>query len=309
MLQIEGLQKIFGAVRAVDGVSFQVRKGEVIGLLGPNGAGKTTTMRLVTGFLRPDAGTITVNGIRIAENPIAARAAIGYLPENAPTYHDMEVSEFLSYVARLRKIPSSQRTARLKKVIGLCALHDVVGRPIGQLSRGYKQRVGLAQALIHEPPLLILDEPTTGLDPHQIQEIRTLIREIGRERTVILSTHIMQEVQAVCSRALIISKGKLVGSGTLEELLKLGEGRTRYHLKIKAARAEIEKNLGALSGLSLDHFKQTNGTWQSLVMVAEKNRDFAEEIFNWVVTNHWTLKELRAEASSLEEVFLELTKQ
>lgn len=309
MLQVENLAKSFGNVRAVDGVSFHIHRCEVVGLLGPNGAGKTTTMRIITGFTKPDHGSVFVNEIPALEKPEIARQEIGYLPENAPLYHDMEVIEFLKYIAALRNIALLQRSPYIKDVVELCGLSDVIGRMIGVLSRGYKQRVCLAQALLHKPKILILDEPTTGLDPHQIQEIRSLIKEIGKERTVILSTHIMQEVQAVCNRALIISKGKLVGEGTLEDLLKRKKGALRYFAKINAPQNQIESKVKDLSGFSIEPFQHCNGTWQTVVLQCEEANDRSEEIFQWVVDNHWSLKELRCETTSLEEVFLELTKE
>lgn len=309
MLQVENLHKSFGAVKAVNQVHFDVQRGEVVGLLGPNGAGKTTTMRLVTGFLKPDAGTISLDGISVIENPTEARKKIGYLPEHAPSYPDMEVTEFLRYILRLRKVDSSQHSGLLRQAIELCGLKEVVGRPIGQLSKGFRQRVGLAQALIHQPPLLILDEPTSGLDPHQIQEIRNLIKEIGKERTVILSTHIMQEVQAVCQRALIIAKGKLVGSGTLAELTQQRQGVARYIAKIKASRQELAAQAAQLPGLTLETSQAAaNGTWLQVVLTSEQTTDQSETIFQWVVKNNWSLSELRREMTSLEDVFLELTK-
>lgn len=218
MLEVKNLSKSFGTLQAVNHISFQVQKGEVVGLLGPNGAGKTTTMRLITGFLKPEEGDIIVGGVNAIENGAQVRRTIGYLPENAPSYHDMEVVAFLNYIARLRQIPHDQQSASIKEVVDICGLGTAVGRNIGQLSRGFKQRVCLAQALIHKPPLLILDEPTTGLDPHQIQEIRNLIKELGKERIVIFSTHIMQEVEAVCQRVIIMTRGEIVKQGTLEEV-------------------------------------------------------------------------------------------
>lgn len=309
MLSVENISKSFGAVKAVQNVGFEIRRGEVVGLLGPNGAGKTTTMRLVTGFLKPDAGQIRINDISVAQDPIQTRSLIGYLPENAPLYTDMEVTEFLNFCLRLRKIGVEKRKNHLKEAVELCALQEVIGRSIGELSRGYRQRVCLAQALIHKPPLLILDEPTSGLDPHQIQEIRNLIKAIGRERTVILSTHIMQEVQAVCQRALIIARGKLVGEGTLEELTKKKKGKSRYFVKIRATRIEIEKKAGGLGNLKIENLPAGNGTWQEVVFESEQAEDQSEKIFHWVVENHWSLSELKKETTSLEEVFLELTKQ
>lgn len=310
MLRVENLQKRFRELRAVDGVSFQVAKGEVVGLLGPNGAGKTTTMRLITGFLEPDAGQITLDGIDAAADPLRARRQIGYLPENAPSYHEMETTEFLVYIGRLRKIPKDELTPRMKEAIEMCGLGPAVGRQIGELSRGFKQRVALAQALMHHPRLLILDEPTTGLDPHQIQEIRELIRAIGRERTVILSTHIMQEVQAVCSRALIIAQGKLVGQGTLEELTTRSRGGARYFVKVRADLRQVREHLPQLEGISLAETRPSNGngTWHHLTLLSESKEDLSESIFRWVVAHHWSLGELRMESHSLENVFLELTR-
>lgn len=310
MLRIANLFKSFGPITAVHGISMEVHKGEVVGLLGPNGAGKTTTMRLVTGFLTPDTGEIEVAGIDVLRNPREARRAIGYLPENAPSYHDMEVLEFLTYMGRLRQMPAPALSGALRETMALCGLAAVAGRTIGHLSRGYKQRVCLAQALLHKPKLLILDEPTTGLDPHQIQEIRTLIREIGKERTVILSTHIMQEVQAVCSRAFIISRGRLAGEGTLDELLRKGKGGNRYSARIKAAPQAIEGGVEALSGFALeDLHPYKNGSWQEVTLSHTAPEDKSEEIFRWVVERGWSLAELKCETASLEEVFLELTQK
>ena len=308
ILKVENLSKNFKAVKAVDGISFEIAKGEVVGLLGPNGAGKTTAMRLVTGYLKPDAGRIAVNGIDVEEDPIGAKAQIGYLPENAPSYHDMEVTEFLIYIARLRGVSKEKIGPHLEEAIDLCGLKEVVGRPIGQLSRGYKQRVSLAQAIIHKPPLLILDEPTTGLDPHQIQEIRALIKEIGKERTVILSTHIMQEVQAVCQRALIIARGKLAGEGTLDALMQKRCGESRYFAKIRAKESDIKASMAALSEFSMETCRLANGEWLSITLTNNAPEDKSEAIFKWVVANRWSLGELKREASSLEDIFLELTR-
>ena len=310
MLLVQNLRKTFGTIKAVQNVNFEIKRGEVVGLLGPNGAGKTTTMRLITGFLEPDDGEVTVNGISLSQNPTEARAQIGYLPENAPSYLEMEVIEFLEYAMALRQVPLQKRPSYLKEAITLCGLKEVVGRTIGTLSKGFKQRVCLGQALIHQPPLLILDEPTSGLDPHQIQEIRHLIKEIGKERTVILSTHIMQEVQAVCQRALIIARGTLVGEGTLAALTQKGSGKAKYFVKIKAPKIEIEKKVSTLKAVQLEAFLAAhNGAWQEVVFASETPEDFSESIFQWVVDNHWSLAELRRETTSLEEVFLELTKQ
>lgn len=308
MIEVGGLSKSFGSVAAVRGVSFSISKGEVVGLLGPNGAGKTTTMRILTGYLTADAGCASVCGIDVAADSIAARRQIGYLPESAPLYTDMEVVEFLTFIARLRAMNAADISSALKKVIASCGLSEVVGRDIGELSKGFKQRVGLAQALIHEPEVLILDEPTSGLDPNQILEIRRLITDLGSERTVILSTHILQEVEAMCGRALIMNKGKIVGQGTLGELAALKSGKARYTALIRAAENNIRDCVAQCSGFTLNHIHPLNGTdWQQVELMGGAQDHDGEKIFQWVVQNGWQLRELRAETASLEDTFRELT--
>lgn len=308
MIQIEHLRKCFGAVRAVDDLSFDVAKGEVVGLLGPNGAGKTTTMRIVTGYLAADRGRVAVDGIPVAEERLEARRRIGYLPENAPLYLDLEVTEFLSYIAALRGVGVGQRHKRIGEMVETCGLAEVIGRPVGELSKGFRQRVGLAAAMIHHPPILILDEPTSGLDPNQIAEIRSLIREIGRERTVVLSTHILQEVEATCSRAVIISSGKLVGAGTLEELLRRGQGRAAYTVAVRALRGRIEDGLASLPGVALEAWlTEPSEERQRFLLAGGEGADRSEEIFRWAVDRGLVLSELKRESASLEQVFRELT--
>ncbi|MBI4212522.1 MAG: ATP-binding cassette domain-containing protein [Deltaproteobacteria bacterium] len=308
MIHIAELQKNFGNVRAVSNISFDVAKGEVVGLLGPNGAGKTTTMRLLTGFLTPDHGVVEVAGFSVQEKPLEARKCIGYLPENAPLYLDLEVTTYLQYIAALRGVEKNQISKRIRNVIELFELGDVVGRPIGQLSKGFRQRVGLAQALIHDPQVLILDEPTSGLDPNQITDIRQIIRNIGRERTVILSTHIMQEVEATCSRALIINKGELVGQGTLNELMHQGRGKTSYIVSAKVRRAVFAEALQKLSGVTIGEWLSAEGEVEQRVMLTGGNgHDRGEDLFQMAVQSGFPLTELRREKQSLEEVFRELT--
>ena len=308
MIEVGGLQKSFGTVAAVRDISFSIAKGEVVGLLGPNGAGKTTTMRILTGYLTADAGRAVVAGVDVVQDSIAARKKIGYLPESAPLYTDMEVTEFLAYIARLRGVGSDALSTALKRVIASCGLGDVIGRDISELSKGYKQRVGLAQALIHEPDVLILDEPTSGLDPNQIQEIRKLITDLGRERTVILSTHILQEVEAMCGRALIMNKGQIVGQGTLTELSALRSGKARYTALIRAAESVIRERATQCSGFTLQGVRPLNGdNWQQVELAGGTQNHDGEKIFQWVVQNGWQLRELRAETASLEDTFRELT--
>ncbi len=309
MIRVEHLQKRFGKVRAVDDLSFEVARGEVVGLLGPNGAGKTTTMRLITGYLHADRGRISIDGMPVAENRLEARRRIGYLPENAPLYLDLEVSECLRYVASLRGIPSRARRERVGEMVAVCGLRAVVGRRIGELSKGYRQRVGLAAAMIHHPPILILDEPTSGLDPNQIVEIRDLIREIGRERTVVLSTHILNEVEATCQRAIIINGGSLVGVGTIDELLRRGGGHATYTVAVRAPRARIESELPSLGGVGLCEWLSDEGDErQRFALSGSDELDHSEEIFRWAVERNFVLSELGRETASLEEVFRELTR-
>lgn len=308
MIRIEHLYKSFGDVHAVKDVTFNVEKKEVVGLLGPNGAGKTTTMRIITGYMMADRGEVYIGEISVFAKSLKTRAMIGYLPENAPLYLDMEVTDFLNYIAQIRNIDAKDRTKRIREMVEVCGLEDVVGRPIGNLSRGYKQRVGLAQALIHQPPILILDEPTTGLDPNQIIEIRNLIKKIGEERTVILSTHIMQEVEATCGRAFIIDEGELVGQGSLAELMAKRKGAVRYHAVIKAPRGDLKERVGTLSNVSLVDFEcLPDEPWQKMILHSDRKNGLGEEIFKWTVANGWSLKELHEEKASLEDVFRSLT--
>jgi len=308
MIHVEHLHKNFGPVHAVDDVSFDVMRGEVVGLLGPNGAGKTTTMRILTGFLNADKGQATIDGIAVNDEHLRTRSLIGYLPENAPVYVDLEVTEYLTYIAKLRSIPGKEILPRVKEMVDTCGLGQVLGRTIGQLSKGYKQRVGLAAAMIHKPPVLILDEPTSGLDPNQIVEIRNLIKEIGRKRTVILSTHILQEVEATCSRALIISGGKLVGQGTIEELLHRGASRITYTIAARAPRARVEYDIAKLRDMKIGEWlSEPNDATQRCLLTSENAADRSEDIFRWAVDSGLVLSELKKEAASLEEVFRELT--
>jgi ABC-2 type transport system ATP-binding protein len=218
MIEVEGLIKIYGAKRAVDGVSFKVRRGDILGFLGPNGAGKSTTMKMITGYLRPNAGTARVDGIDVAADPVAVKRKLGYLPENAPAYPEMTVEEFLGFIAEVRGFRGSAGRARVERAVGLTHLSPVRKQTLETLSKGYKQRVGFAQALLHDPPALILDEPTDGLDPNQKNEVRTLIKNMAAEKAVIMSTHILEEVEAICNRVIIISRGRVVADETPAQL-------------------------------------------------------------------------------------------
>src|SRR3954465_7682989 len=258
MIQVENLTKDYGPTRAVDRVTFNVRKGEVLGFLGPNGAGKSTTMKMLTCFLAPTGGTAKVAGFDVFDNSLEVRQRIGYLPEDTPIYRDMTVLEYLRFAAEMRGMDQARADLRIREIGGRCGLTENAGKLVGELSKGFRQRLGLAQAMLHDPDILILDEPTSGLDPNQIVEIRSLIKEIGKERTVILSTHILPEVQATCSRILIISGGKLVADGT-PEALRSREKRGRYRLvlhaggpafrALEAAQEAIRGSLARLGGV------------------------------------------------------------
>jgi ABC-2 type transport system ATP-binding protein len=309
MIEVNGLTKDYGTTRAVDGVTFNVRRGEVLGFLGPNGAGKSTTMKMLTCFLSPTAGRATVAGHDVFDDSIAVRRRIGYLPEDTPIYRDMTVREFLEFAAEMRGMTADSLEGRIKEVGQRCGLGDVAGKLVGELSKGFRQRVGLAQAMLHDPDILILDEPTSGLDPNQIVEIRSLIKEIGREKTVILSTHILPEVQATCSRILIISGGKLVADGT-PEALRAREKGGRYRVVVESngvAKEAIRDRLASLAGVARCELVSGEAGSHAFAIDAAAADDLRKPIFRAAVANAWTLLELARESASLEDVFRNLT--
>ena len=311
MISVNGLVKRYGSTLAVDDVSFEVRRGEVLGFLGPNGAGKTTTMRMLTGFLPPDGGTATLAGYDIGTHSLEVRRRIGYLPESAPLYEDMGTVDYLLYAAEMRGVPASERRARVKQTVGVCGLAPALTKNIGQLSKGYRQRVGLAQALIHQPDILIRDEPTSGLDPNQIVEIRSLIKEIGREKTVILSTHILPEVSATCDRVIIIAQGKLVGSGTPEELVSRAAGGVGVVVTLRGDGGEIERGLAHADHASAVDFLGAEGPTLRYRVRGKDGADprkLAESVSGLAALRGWALSELRTEAATLEDVFRDLTR-
>jgi ABC-2 type transport system ATP-binding protein len=312
MVEVHNLKKAFGETVAVDDVSFDVAKGEILGFLGPNGAGKTTTMRILTCYIPPDAGSAKVAGYDIATQSIEVRKRIGYLPESAPLYLDMDVTEYLAFVAEIRGLTPATRSRKIQAMIDLCNLGEVRSRLIGELSKGFRQRVGLAQTLMHDPEVLILDEPTTGLDPNQIVQIRGLIKQIGREKTVLLSTHILQEVEATCTRVQIINDGRLIAQGTTAELTNLSTGEVRVVARIVAPRAQVEpklRALPALKGLRDLTAADDQGSRYEITVASGGPADGAEAaIFRLAVENGWVLTELRREAQSLEQVFQKLTR-
>ena len=306
MIEVQSLTKRYATQVAVSDVSFSVRQGEIVGFLGPNGAGKTTTMRVLTGFLPPSEGRASVAGHDIVAQSRQARANLGYLPESAALYPEMRVREYLAYRARLEGLVGAGVKSQVDEIIGLCLLDEVADRKVENLSRGYRQRAALAGALVHRPPVLILDEPTVGLDPAQIIKIREMIRSLGRERAVLLSTHILPEVDAVCDRVLIIDRGRIVAEGTPQELRQRLAGSNVLRAAFRgevAAREAVGELPGAVAVV------ETSGEGETRVRVeCSEGADLSEEIFHLAVARGWVLRELSREGLSLEDVFVRLTR-
>jgi ABC-2 type transport system ATP-binding protein len=305
-IRIENLTKKYGGQSAVDDISFEVKTGEIVGFLGPNGAGKTTTMRMITNFINPSAGKITVGGKLLEDKADEIKRHIGYLPENNPLYHDMPVIDYLEFVAGLQGIPKENILPRVVEMIRVTGLNQEKHKKIGELSKGFRQRVGLAQALIHDPEILILDEPTSGLDPNQIVEIRKLIRELGRHKTVILSTHILSEVEATCDRILIINRGRIVADGTSDILRKQASGQDILRVRIEDGDPnEIFKALRGLGPVSQVGFVE--GNTDRFEIQSSSGTGVGREVFQLCVKNGWTLTEMVPYETKLEDVFRELT--
>lgn len=304
-IKLENVTRLYGDQAAVDDISFEVKTGEIVGFLGPNGAGKTTTMKMITGFLAPDAGTISINGIPVWEDPEAVKRITGYLPENNPLYHDMFVTDYLGYVAELQQVPKSKIPARIREMVIVCGLDREKHKKIGELSKGYRQRVGLAQALIHDPQILILDEPTTGLDPNQIIEIRNLIKEAGKEKTVILSTHILPEVEAISDRILIINEGKIVADGSPEDLKRASSGEATLRVRLEGYQdpAGTVSALEKIVGVTTVTSQITNGTF----IISGSSENINRSVFGLAVKNGWTILEMTPIETKLEDIFKELT--
>ncbi|MGH9540423.1 MAG: ABC transporter ATP-binding protein [Terriglobales bacterium] len=307
MLEVSHLSKQYGPARAVNDISFSAKKGEIVAFLGPNGAGKTTTMRMITGYLPPSAGEVRVEGVPLRQKPIQVKRRIGYLPELPPVYPEMTVSDYLRFVARLKQVPGRDIKARVERACERCALGDVRHRVIGRLSKGYRQRVGIAQAILHEPGLLILDEPTAGLDPRQSNETRELIRGLAGDHTVILSTHILSEAAQVCERVIIINRGELVAVDSPENLARRVKNTDTLVLEVKGPADRVSAALSAVPGVAAVAARPAVGGGIVHFQVEAKGADVRETLAHAVVAGGWGLLELKAVELSLEEIFLKLT--
>ncbi|AZR72863.1 MFS transporter [Anoxybacter fermentans] len=307
MIKVRDLRKRYGSKEALKGISFVVEKGEILGFLGPNGAGKTTTMQILTGYLSPTSGTVTIGEADLLRDPLEVKKQVGYLPENPPVYRDMTVKEYLNFVMELKGVPRKERNNQLSELVERLQLTDVYTRLIGNLSKGYRQRVGLAQAICGDPEVLILDEPTVGLDPQQIITIREFIRELGRDRTVILSTHILPEVSALCERVLIINQGEIVAEGSPAELShRLQKGQS-LRVKIKGESEVVENNLAQISNISQITSVESEETGTcDFIITADGDADIREELFYTMAKANLPILELKPIDLSLEDIFLEL---
>lgn len=308
MIVAENLKKTYGRVSAIEDVSFEVNEGEILGFLGPNGAGKTTTMRILTGYTPPSGGRAVIAGYDLSKNPLEVRSVIGYLPENTPLYLDMDVRSFLGFAAQVKGIPAGERGKRIQEAMEETGTADVAQRTIGKLSKGYRQRVGLAQALIGNPKVLILDEPTVGLDPNQIREIRQLIKEMAGKRTVILSTHILPEVSMICERVIIIHQGRIVAADVVGELTRRNAESRQIRMLIKAPAAEINQALKELKGIQ--HIETielaADKDMNQVSLRTDADKDIRPELVNRIVGQGWQVYEIRSMEPTLEDIFVSI---
>lgn len=319
MIKVTSLTKRFGRTTAIDDLSFEVKRGEIVGFLGPNGAGKTTTMRILSCFLPATGGTVTIADLDVFRDSLEVRRKIGYLPENVAVYPDMRVLEYLSYRGRLKGLNGKRLRARVDEVISCCGLTEERRNVIGRLSKGYRQRVGLADSLVHEPELLILDEPTLGLDPNQIRHIRNLIKSLAKRHTVLLSSHMLPEVEMICERVLIINKGRIVASDTPDNLIGLMKGNPRVLVEIEGPRHDIFDKLETIPGItkvsweavgaSRAEAKPSGGDWNRFICECEKGIDIRAELFRAASASNWVLRELRTQKKNLEDVFVAMTSE
>ena len=307
MIEVQHLTKRYGRFTAVDDVSFRVERGEILGFLGPNGAGKTTTMRILTGYMPATEGKALVAGFDVFDQPIDAKRRTGYLPETPPLYHDMTVQDYLTFVAKIKGVPSNERSSRIKAIMARTRIDDVASKLCARLSKGYKQRVGLAQALIHNPDVLILDEPTAGLDPKQIIETRELIKGLAGDHTIILSTHILPEVSQTCQRVVIINKGRVVAVDTPDNLTARLRGSETMYVQIDAGGSDVAASLERLAGVTRVVEADRRNSVVGYEIESDQGRDIRRDLARAVVTNGWGLLELRPMRMSLEDIFLSLT--
>ncbi|MEJ2727795.1 MAG: ATP-binding cassette domain-containing protein [Deltaproteobacteria bacterium] len=310
MIQVKNLTKYYHALCAVDQINFDIKKGEILGLLGPNGAGKTTTLRMLTGYLQPSSGNIFVKGLSIDTHILEIKKILGYLPESAPLYHDMLVFDYLNYVAAIRQINGDQKIGRIRQLADLCGINEVMHQPIGELSKGYKQRVGLAHAMMNDPQVLVLDEPTSGLDPNQIVEIRKIIKEIGKEKTIIISTHILSEAEATCDRIVIISQGKIVADDSTESLKRSAGGRNIMYLSLQSADfSAVQSALEGINGIeNVTRISETPNTLD-ISLTCQSTDDLRPDVYRKIKETDWILLDFHQETRSLENIFRELTRE
>ena len=306
-IDVRQLTKRYDAVTALDGISFDVRPGEIMGFLGPNGAGKTTTLRILTGLISPTAGAVTINGLNVEKHSLEIRRQIGYLPESVSLYPELRVEEYLRYRAAIKGVPAAQRRARVSEIMERCGVSDVRRRLIGRLSKGYRQRVGLADALVGRPSILILDEPTVGLDPHQIRQSRELIRSLGEQTMILLSTHILPEVEITCQRVAIIDKGKIVAVDTPENLQRRLAGRRLVHVELQGDEAAMQPALSRLAGVERVTPQTRLNGFVGFEVDMQPGADVREAIFRLAVEQRWLLRQLALTHASLEDVFVHLT--
>jgi ABC-2 type transport system ATP-binding protein len=308
MIQVENLTKYYSDLCAVNQISLEVKKGEIIGLLGPNGAGKTTTLRMLTGFLRPSDGNVNIMDHNIEEHPLEIKKILGYLPESAPLYHDMLVYDYLNYVADIRHIEKDRKLDRIRQLAGLCGINEVMHKPVNELSKGYKQRVGLAHAMMNDPEILILDEPTSGLDPNQIVEIRQIIKEIGKEKTIILSTHILSEAEATCDRIIIINRGKIVADDSTENLKESAGDKKQIHLSLQNADFKsVDKLLSDLEGIAGVTRMAESESQLDVRVDCQAAYDQRAVIYQEIKQTDWILLNFNQKTETLETIFRELT--
>jgi ABC-2 type transport system ATP-binding protein len=310
MIHVEDLTKYYHDLCAVDQISFDVRKGEILGLLGPNGAGKTTTLRMLTGLLKPTSGTVRIKDYTVEADALSIKKMMGYLPETTPLYKDMLVFDYLNYVASIRELNNAEKDSQIRYLADLCGLKPVMHQPIGELSKGYRQRVGLAHAMMNDPDILVLDEPTSSLDPNQIVEIRNIIRQIGKEKTIILSTHILSEAEATCDRVVIINRGKIAADDRMENLRQSADSERVIYLTFEDTDVSaVQKLLGTVAGVERIEPMDDNGGRTSLQVVCSAGMDIRGDIYRKIRETDWVLTELYQETQTLENIFRQITRE